>query len=401
MTHTKRRIFGLIAALLVLLASAIAFLPDRVPEPRERRLELVAHAGGTVSGYVYSNALEALQNSVSHGYRYIELDFMPTSDGRIVLTHVWNNMPYRVPGAPDHIVTHAEFMALRLFNRYTPMDLEMLITFLAEHPDIRIITDTKDGYDAYAALYVIVEQFPDYIPRFIPQAYRFAHVERIRALGFQDVIVTLYLYPEAFFDDPAEIARLAREHAVYAVTIQEYGIDPDYAARLDVANIRFFAHTVNNPYRAQELWDMGFTGIYTQFLIPEEGPVPVTWGLAPCQEGEIARLEANIARLSLSSDEASLLSHMLIFRLDTPIYIDRGAPYAMGQGSDPVTPVAHHATGVIYLPWGAPYTAVEAFEAMSFHVLHIGDFVFVTSVSSMFAGLREEALLTLAERIFD
>ncbi|MCL2368835.1 MAG: hypothetical protein FWC72_07545, partial [Oscillospiraceae bacterium] len=322
--------------------------------------------------------------------------------------------------APDHIVTYEEFMAFRLFNRYTPMDLAMLIAFLDEHPDIRIITDTKDGYDAYTALYVVAEQFPDHMHHFIAQVYRFEHVDRIRALGFEDVIVTLYLYPPEFFDDPAEIARLARAHDIYAVTIQEYGIQPDYAALLDVANIRFFAHTVNNPYRAQELWDMGFYGIYTMFLIHEEGPVPRSWGLTPCLVGELERLTENISRLRLSSDEESLLYQTLIFRLDTPVYIHQGEPRAVGHAgptvpypsidSGLVEPFVHYATGVLYLPWGdlyseevllyrsRPFLSAETIEG--FQVLHIGDYVFM-ALPHVFEGRRQDALLTFAEQLFD
>jgi len=367
MPNQKRTIYGLLAVFLVLLSTALFFVPSAPapvpypPEPpEERRLELVAHAGGVVGGYVYSNTLEALQNSVARGYRLIELDFMPTTDGRIVLTHVWHYMTTRVPGAYDHIVSYDVFMSYRLYNRYTPMNLEMLIDFLDEHPDIRVITDTKDGYDAYTALYVIAEQFPGHIHRFIAQAYRFEHVNRIRALGFEDVIVTLYMYPPAFFDDPAEIARLAQEHDVYAITISEYGVDHAYAALLDVENVRFFANTVNNPYRAQELFEMGFFGIYTNFLVPEDGPVPTSWGLAPYIEGQISRLAENLA--AFDAEEEAILAEALFYRLDTHVYVRYSEPLPLSHSgatvrfplfdSGIIAPFAMHDTGVIYLPLG-------------------------------------------------
>ncbi|MCL2588333.1 MAG: hypothetical protein FWD84_02880, partial [Oscillospiraceae bacterium] len=375
------------------------------------------------------------------------VDFMPTSDGRIVLTHVWRNMPNRIPGAPDHIVSHAEFMSFRLFNRYTPMDLDMLIAFLDEHPDIRIITDTKDGYDAYTALYVIAEQFPDHVDRFIAQAYRFDHVPRIRAIGFEDVIVTLYMYPEEFLAQPEEIARLAHEHAVYAVTIPEYGIMPDYAERLDIAHIRFFAHTVNNPLRAEQLWEMGFYGIYTNFLIYEEGQaVPQTWGLSPNIEGELERLAENINQLEV--EQLSLLLDLQLYRLDTPIYVDGRwtlpralqvglAPFPSLPFIDPglVTPIAKYDTDVIYLPnpvsdfwsfmiWDEGYPlivnpdtpeefelttgwlqyrnhfffSIETIEAHAdYQVLQLGAFLIVARAD---ADLDEAELLMIAELLF-
>ena len=446
MKMKKTTITCLLAVLLLAFSGCQSTPQTSAPEvPAPRRLELVAHAGGTINGYVYTNSLEALQTSVQSGYRLIEIDFMPTSDGVIVLTHVWNNIPNRVPGATTQIVSHAEFMSYRLFNRYTPMDLSMLIAFLDEHPDIRIITDTKDGYDAYTALYVIAEQYPEHIHRFIAQAYRFEHVPRIRALGFEDVIVTLYLMPEEIFDHPEEIARLAHAHEVYAVTIQEYGILPDFAARLDVANIRFFAHTVNNPYRAAELLEMGFYGIYTNFLIhtaDSDTPVPA---LAPQIDSQLARLEEGLARLD--ETEHTALAEVLIYQLDVPVYLHGGVPLPVSHtgrivpygniDGGLVAPIAHYESGVVYLPLGnllygrGTYTwdgdsrtvsitldtgetyeltegfilyrsriflsSWEAVRVSRHQILRQGDFVIVTPDP---APLSEHTLFTLAETVF-
>jgi len=371
MPNKKRNLSYIIIALFFLGTGLLFFLlpatlpasePEPEPEIREpgiprAQLALVAHAGGAISGYVYSNALEALEESAAYGITYMEIDFMPTTDGKIVLTHVWQNMPNRIPGAPDHIVSHAEFMSYRLFNRYTTMDLPMLIAFLDEHPDVRIITDTKDGYDAYTALYAIAEQYPEYINRFIAQAYRFEHVPRLRALGFEDVIVTLYLMPTELFETPEEIARLAEEHAVYAIAIQEYGLTPEFAERLGVWDIRFFAHTVNSPARAEELREMGFYGIYTSHLIYDKS-LRLTPARAPQTEQGLARLEENLS--SLDDTQREILANSLLYRLDTPTFVRYGEPYLVSHMGTSVpypsfaqgiaSPFVHFDTGVLYLP---------------------------------------------------
>ena len=46
---------------------------------------LIAHAGGLIDGYSYTNSKEALLKSISEGYQYIELDLYGTTDGSIVL----------------------------------------------------------------------------------------------------------------------------------------------------------------------------------------------------------------------------------------------------------------------------------------------------------------------------
>ena len=332
---------------------------DHEPVVRDY-LRLVAHAGGAIGGYAYSNALEALEASVAYGFTLIEIDFMPTADGEIVLTHVWQYAPNRIPGAGTHIMTHEEFMASRLFNRYTTMDLSMLITFLDQHPEVRIITDTKDGYDNYTALYAIAERYPNHRHRFIAQAYRFEHVPRIRALGFDDVIVTLYLHPPEFFDDPASIARLALEYEVYAVTIQEYGISREYAAKLFSGGTRFFAHTVNNPLRAEQLREMGFYGIYTIFLTYDAETSTLTNSRAPQAENQLTLLTENMA--DLSDSQRDMLRESLLYRLETPVYIRHGGPEIVSHTGTTVTypgflhgiasPIAHFRSGIIYLPLG-------------------------------------------------
>ena len=459
MPNKKRNLFNLITALFFLIVGVLFFLipfmslgsdpvepdPEIVepiePQPPTAPLVLVAHSGGAISGNVYSNSLEAFEASVRYGIDLIEVDFMPTTDGEIVLTHVWQNMPSRIPGAPNHIVSHAEFMSYRLFNRYTTMDLSMLIAFLDEHPDIRIITDTKDGYDNYTALYAIAEQYPEHINRFIAQAYRFEHVERLRTLGFEDIIVTLYLMPEELFENPAEIRRLAEEYEVYAITIQEYGLTPEFAAELGVGEIRFFAHTVNSDLRAQELQEMGFYGIYTNFLIYDEQGILIP-ARAPEPERDLAQLEENRAEADFDEEELEILQTSLLYRLDTPVYFRYGEPLLVSHTGTSApypsfaraiaSPFVRFDTGILYLPlgnllteamsytWDAEESALtigilpitEDFllyrshifisEALiehlfAYHTLRVEDYLLVTPVHMEWS---EDDILTLAERLF-
>ena len=457
MPNKTRNRFNLITALFFLLLGVsffiLALIPHELeaeyledPEPEivapplpTEPLILVAHSGGAISGNVYSNALEAFEASVAYGITLIEVDFMPTTDGEIVLTHVWQNMSNRIPGAPDHIVSHEEFMAYRLFNRYTTMDLSMLIAFLDEHPEVRIVTDTKDGYDNYTALYAIAERYPEYRDRFIAQAYRFEHVHRLRALGFEDVIVTLYLMPGELFENPAEIKRLAEEYEVYAITIQEYGITPEFAAEMGVWDIRFFAHTVNSDLRARELWEMGFYGIYTNFLIYDETDTLVP-ARAPEPEPLLTRLEENL--VGLEEEKLEMLQRSLLYRLDTPVYFRYGTPLLVSHMGTSVpypnfargiaSPFAHFDTGVLYFPLGNLLTEAMSYtwdgetstltigilpiteefllyrshifinEALighlfAYHILRVEDYVLVSPV---YTEWTEEDLLTLAEIVF-
>jgi len=279
---------------------------------------LVAHAGGAILGYEMSNSLEAMESAVANGFLFLELDMLPTTDGEIVMTHGWPLLPNRVPGAASVPVSHAEFMDYRLFNQFTPVDLPMLIAFLRANPRVRIITDTKDS--DYAALYTIRNRFPAYRDRFIPQAYSFASVSRLRALGFRDIIVTLYMMPHV--PPPSELARMALAENIFALCIPDRLATPQFVAALRPEEVTIFIHTVDCPHRANQLFEMGVHGIYTGFLMPQGNALAVN---VPDMGAATARVKGVYD--ALSEAQLPFPSRGLTYKINEPIYLFHGTPY--------------------------------------------------------------------------
>ncbi|MDR1719462.1 MAG: hypothetical protein LBR67_04985 [Dysgonamonadaceae bacterium] len=50
---------------------------------------LIAHAGGEIEGHIYTNSVEAVIQSISNQYKFIELDLRKTADNHIVALHDW------------------------------------------------------------------------------------------------------------------------------------------------------------------------------------------------------------------------------------------------------------------------------------------------------------------------
>ncbi|MCL1997944.1 MAG: stalk domain-containing protein [Turicibacter sp.] len=247
--------------MLLILFVISAIFATTTTAQANRPLVLVAHAGGGTMGFAGSNSLEALHNSVKLGFRYIELDMIPTSDGHIVLNHSWESLALRMENMQNIQKTHAEFMSGQIFGQFTPMDLPMLIDFLRENPQIRIITDTKES--DYLALHSIAEAFPTYRNRFIPQAYAFEDIQTLRNLGFNDIILTMYMLPTALKLNPTRFVELANQEDLWAVTIPD---DMPNLPRFAAINAPVFVHTIDSIERANELRRLGFAGIYTGFL---------------------------------------------------------------------------------------------------------------------------------------
>jgi glycerophosphoryl diester phosphodiesterase len=280
-------------------------------------LALVAHAAGAIEGWPGSNSLEALENAVGLGFGYIELDMLYTSDGEIVLNHNWYHISNRIPGVQNGIMTHAEFMSHRIFGQFTPMDLGLLIDFLTVHPQPRIITDTKAT--EYAALYAIARDFPEFMHRFIPQAYSFHDVARIRALGFEDIILAIYLM-DIDERDPAAIHQFAVEEGLYAVSMPESFAVPEFVAYLDMDEMRYFVHTIDSAERAAALHDMGFYGVYTGFLAYDgDGEIvyvsPPVWRYAQAARENMQ---------NLNDRQRDLLPAAIFNKIGSPIYVHDG-----------------------------------------------------------------------------
>ena len=55
-------------------------------------INLIAHAGGEIDGFIYTNSLEAIKQSINLGYNFIEIDLHLTSDGFFFGFHDFDNL---------------------------------------------------------------------------------------------------------------------------------------------------------------------------------------------------------------------------------------------------------------------------------------------------------------------
>jgi len=311
--------------------------------PRDGGLALIAHAAAAIRGWEGSNTLEAMENAINLGFKYIELDMLYTTDGEIILNHNWYHISNRIPGVENGIMSHEEFMSHRIFGQFTPVDLELLIDFLRRHPEPRIITDTKDT--DYAALYAIAEHFPEYMHRFIAQAYTFDDVQRIRNLGFEDIILTIYMM--GFEDrDPARIHAFAMEQELYAVAMPESWAIPAFVGYLDMNEMRYIAHTIDSVYKASVLYTMGFYAIYTGHLAYDGrgGLVEI-----PIALSEYMDMIAHNIYFDLDEDQEDLLSVAVFHKMGVPANIHAGEIAAV-RADMMSAPFISPITGLAYLP---------------------------------------------------
>ena len=104
----------------------------------------IAHAGGAIEGFVYTNSLEALNLSYRKGCKLFELDMIETSDGKLVAAHDWKyyksvtNYSGTIDDTP---LTEEQFLSLKIQGKFTPMNMETINKWFAEHKDAILVTD--------------------------------------------------------------------------------------------------------------------------------------------------------------------------------------------------------------------------------------------------------------------
>lgn len=231
---------------------------------------VIMHAGGAIDGITGSNSRNAIDNSYMRGIKYIELDFNWTSDGNLVLVHDWDQMTRFCPGiSPDKIPTLKEFLNTKIIGRYESMDLDKLAHWLENHKDVSIITDIK--INNIKALELIKNKHPEIIKQVIPQIYSYSEFDKVNALGYERIILSLYMMKIREKTDTNTIIKFAKTKDIFAVVMAIELIDMiEDEEEYFKSNIAVYVHTTNSKNEARKIIQYGFTGVYSDSLSPND-----------------------------------------------------------------------------------------------------------------------------------
>ncbi|GAB6085717.1 glycerophosphodiester phosphodiesterase family protein [Alkaliphilus crotonatoxidans] len=261
----KKKVLVLLVVMLVALPQMVfsqesnTYQAPLVPEPQP----LVAHAGGAIYGFRYTNSLEALDTAYKNGFRLIELDFNWTRDGQPVLIHDWGQMVSRIfPGARG-VLSLEEFKTMPTLFGLTPMSLADLSAWLERHPDAFIITDVKE--DNARTLAWIKHYYPEMAKQVIPQIYSFDEYSRVKNFGYENIILTLYRMNTT----EEEVISFAVNNPLFALTIPLERDLSTLPQALNELGIPTYVHTVNDLWAYESLRDLGVYGIYTDYFQPK------------------------------------------------------------------------------------------------------------------------------------
>lgn len=101
----------------------------------------IAHAGGKIGDFTYTNSLEALNDSYNKGFRYFELDIIETKEGEFVAAHDWKYWAEVTDYKKILPPTKLDFLQYPIREKYTPMDMKQINLWFKEHSDAILVTD--------------------------------------------------------------------------------------------------------------------------------------------------------------------------------------------------------------------------------------------------------------------
>ncbi|CAK2123122.1 Glycerophosphoryl diester phosphodiesterase family protein [Vibrio crassostreae] len=101
---------------------------------------LIAHAGGGINGLKYTNSLEAMEQSIEHGFKMIELDLLISSDGRIVAVHDWKSFHEMTNSNNTGSISYKEFESKTIYDKYKTLNISTALDILDEN-NVVLVTD--------------------------------------------------------------------------------------------------------------------------------------------------------------------------------------------------------------------------------------------------------------------
>lgn len=219
----------------------------------------IAHAGGTFELLRYSNALEALRANYALGVRWFELDFLPDAQGEWWAVHDWKEA-HAALGVPLGEGGIGLPRSQPAGGRYRVATLEQVLGWFGNHEDARLITDTKG--ENLTLLHQLRSARPELRSRIHPQIYGFAEYGPARAAGLAAPIFTTYRTAYPWW----VLRRFVRRAELAAVTVTRAEAREALAALR--GEVPLLTHTVNEAREAAELIRDGFSGVYTDELLP-------------------------------------------------------------------------------------------------------------------------------------
>jgi glycerophosphoryl diester phosphodiesterase len=214
--------------------------------------------------------LEAIEQNYRRGHRVFEIDFSLTRDSKLVAVHDWDHGKEITKAKWTDVPTNEEWKRGKIYDKYTPLDINDIVALMEKYRDIFIVTDTKEireniAAKQFAEIYKAAEQINiEILDRFIPQIYYPQMLKTIYNIyPFRNVIYTLYQSTQS----DSEVLEFVKKHnSIYAITMWPDRATENFINELTNLDKLIYVHTINKFEEAYQIIQRGASGLYTDYL---------------------------------------------------------------------------------------------------------------------------------------
>ena len=221
-----------------------------VQYPNERVELFIAHEGGAIGGYTYTDCLEALNLSYEKGARMFELDIIETIDGVFVSAHDWrwyrritgssipeDSMPNSDPMFQP--MSEQEFMAKKIYGKYSPLNMQAINDWFGAHADAILVTDKVNTPIKFVNAF-------KYKDRLIMELFTWGAVQEaiangVKAMPTHELVFTSLGLPQS--DIEKKLSDLKIEYV--AISRQKIESNKDFLKRLKDSGIKAYAFSLD------------------------------------------------------------------------------------------------------------------------------------------------------------
>lgn len=158
---------------------------NKVSNLKLSKSKMIAHAGGSIDGNIYTNSLEALNISALRGYKYIEIDLLPLFDKQQGFLGAHDYLKFKNFVKEPCKFDRKTIKNLKILGKYTPLTDDVILDFFEKHPDMWLVTDKV--YD----LELLNEKFGKIKDRMIIELWNKKLMEEAKKYGFNNLAYTL------------------------------------------------------------------------------------------------------------------------------------------------------------------------------------------------------------------
>lgn len=250
---------------------------------------IVAEACGSYDGIKAVNSKQALEKSVSDGYKLIEVDVSITKDNKPVCINRWSKKTLDKLGLDysknDYILSYEEYMNSKLCGKYTPLDVEMLYQYINNFYDERIrfrdgvvfkMTETqfiidfgeiKDKWDTYKCHRSFYKEFQRYYDLLTFKIYNETMYEGMN--GYSNYMYVIDSKTDAKNID--KILEFCSDKNFMSIQIKNDFIRKNIVDKCHKYGLQVVSTTTNSEKKAKKLLGLGVDCIATNTIKPDFG----------------------------------------------------------------------------------------------------------------------------------